>query len=131
MNENLTINGGSLDASLEGVLAVVEFLKNNYQFRFNVLNGKVEFLAMPSGKAERMNLKSGSTDWRDLTDPAINSIILKARMEQITKGSPKELITEYVNSEEIDRFDARARRIVRVQEADNVFRPDIDKSDGQ
>ena len=68
MNENLTINGGSLDASLEGVLAVVEFLKTNYQFRFNVLNGKVEFL----------NLKSGSTEWRDLTDPAINSIILKS-----------------------------------------------------
>ena len=95
MNKNLIINGESLDVSLEGVLAVVEFLKTNYQFRFNVLNGKVEFL----------NLKSGSTEWRDLTDPAINSIILKARMEQITKGSPKELITEYVNSEEIDRFD--------------------------
>ena len=95
MNENLTINGESLDASLEGVLAVVEFLKTNYQFRFNVLNGKVEFIS----------LKSGSTEWRDLTDPAINSIILKARMEQITKGSPKELITEYVNSEEVARFD--------------------------
>ena len=95
MNKNLTINGESLDASLEGVLAVVEFLKNNYQFRFNVLNGKVEFI----------DLKSGTTEWRDLTDPAVNSIILKARMEQITKGSPKELITEYVNSEEIVRYD--------------------------
>ena len=93
MNENLTINGESLDASLEGTLAIVEFLNTNYKFRFNVLNGKVEYL------------KSGSTEWRDLTDPAINSIILKARMEQITKNSPKELITEYVNSEEVTRYD--------------------------
>ena len=95
MNEKLTINGELLDASLAGTLAIVEFLKTNYKFRFNVLNGKVEFL----------NLKSGSSDWRDLTDPAINSIILKARMEQITKNSPKELITEYVNSEEVARYD--------------------------
>jgi len=95
MNENLTIYGESLNASLEGVLAVVEFLKTNYQFRFNVLNGKVEFV----------NLKSGSAEWRDLTEPAINSIILKARMEQITKNSPKELIMEYVNSEDVARYD--------------------------
>lgn len=93
MNENLTINGETLDASLAGTLAIVEFLNDNYKFRFNVLNGKVEYL------------KSGSTEWRDLTDPAINSIILKARMKQITKNSPKELITEYVNSEEVPRYD--------------------------
>ena len=41
MNENLSINGESLDASLAGTLAIVEFLNANYKFRFNVLNGKV------------------------------------------------------------------------------------------
>ena len=70
MMKNLTLNGEALDASLEGILAIVQFLNTNYQFRFNQLNGKVEFV----------NLKSAPTEWRDLTDPAINSIILKARM---------------------------------------------------
>ena len=79
MKNELTINGETLDASLEGILAIVRFLNNNYQFRFNQLNGKVEFV----------NQKSAPTEWRDLTEPAINSIILKARMEQVSKNSPK------------------------------------------
>lgn len=95
MMKNLTLNGEALDASLEGILAIVQFLNTNYQFRFNQLNGKVEFV----------NLKSAPTEWRDLTDPAINSIILKARMEQISKNSPKEMIMEYVNSEDVARYD--------------------------
>lgn len=93
--KNLTLNGEALDASLEGILAIVQFLNTNYQFRFNQLNGKVEFV----------NLKSAPTEWRDLTDPAINSIILKARMEQVSKNSPKEVIMEYVNSEDVARYD--------------------------
>lgn len=95
MKNELTINGEALDASLEGILAIVRFLNNNYQFRFNQLNGKVEFV----------NLKSAPTEWRDLTEPAINSIILKARMEQVSKNSPKEVIMEYVNSEDVARYD--------------------------
>ncbi len=95
MKNELTINGETLDASLEGILAIVRFLNNNYQFRFNQLNGKVEFV----------NLKSTPTEWRDLTEPAINSIILKARMEQVSKNSPKEVIMEYVNSEDVARYD--------------------------
>ena len=95
MKNELTINGETLDASLEGILAIVRFLNNNYQFRFNQLNGKVEFV----------NLKSAPTEWRDLTEPAINSIILKARMEQVSKNSPKEVIMEYVNSEDVARYD--------------------------
>lgn len=95
MKNELTINGEALDASLEGILAIVRFLNNNYQFRFNQLNGKVEFV----------NQKSAPTEWRDLTEPAINSIILKARMEQVSKNSPKEVIMEYVNSEDVARYD--------------------------
>lgn len=95
MKNELTINGETLDASLEGILAIVRFLNNNYQFRFNQLNGKVEFV----------NQKSAPTEWRDLTEPAINSIILKARMEQVSKNSPKEVIMEYVNSEDVARYD--------------------------
>lgn len=95
MKNELTINGEALDASLEGILAIVRFLNNNYQFRFNQLNGKVEFV----------NQKSAPTEWRDLTEPAINSIILKARMEQVSKNSPKEVIMEYLNSEDVARYD--------------------------
>ena len=109
MKENFTISGEAVNDSLAGTLAVVEFLNTNYRFRYNVLSDKVEFLAKPSGKAERINLKVGSADsqpaWRHLTEQAINSIILKVRMEQIAKNSPKELINEYVNSEEIPVYD--------------------------
>ena len=38
----MTINGESLVASQQNTLAVELFLKENYQFHRNVLNGKVE-----------------------------------------------------------------------------------------
>ena len=37
------INGGAANAALETTLAVEQFLNENYRFRRNVLNGKVEF----------------------------------------------------------------------------------------
>ena len=99
MKKNFVINGETVNDSLEGTLAVIEFLNENYQFRFNVLNGNVEFL----------NLKTETSDgqqmWRPLTEKAVNSIVLKARSEQITKGSPKTEICEYVDSEEVSLYD--------------------------
>ena len=50
----MTTTGEALAASQEAPLVIELFLNENYRFRRNVLNGKVEFLAMPSGKAERM-----------------------------------------------------------------------------
>ena len=88
MRKNYAINGEAVNVSLVGTLAVVEFLKENYQFRYNVLNGKVEFICL---KAETTN---DQQVWRPLTDKAVNSIVLKARSEQITKGSPKTEICE-------------------------------------
>ena len=41
MIKTTLINGESLSASLETTLAVEQFLKENYLFRRNVLNGKV------------------------------------------------------------------------------------------
>ena len=35
--------GGAMNASLETTLAIELFLNDNYLFRHNVLNGKVEF----------------------------------------------------------------------------------------
>ena len=114
MDKNMTTNGEALAASQEATLVIELFLNENYRFRRNVLNGKVEFLAMPSGKAERAILPketratlSGSSDeaeliYRPLTQAALNSIVIRAKREQVMeKGSPKTEITEYVQSEEV------------------------------
>ena len=84
------MNGGTMDVSLETTLAIELFLNENYLFRRNVLNGKVEFLTKPD------------EEFRPLTPAALNSIIIRAKREQVLeKGSPKAEITEYVTSEEV------------------------------
>ena len=80
-------NGGAMNAALETTLAVELFLNENYRFRRNVLNGKVEFATKPD------------EDWRPLTQEALNSIIRRAKKEQVCeKGSPKTEIMEFVHS---------------------------------
>ena len=101
-------------ASQEGTLAIELFLMENYRFRRNILNGKVEFAILPKAdnKAEGNtvdNLGSLSSaseeaelDYRPLTQAALNSIVIRAKRENILeKGSPKTEITEYVQSEEV------------------------------
>ena len=41
--EKTIINGEALCASTEGVLVIEQYLQENYLFRRNVLNGKVEY----------------------------------------------------------------------------------------
>ena len=53
MTQKKISNGEALGASQEGVLAVEQFLHDNYLFRRNELSGRVEFLDKPSGRAER------------------------------------------------------------------------------
>ena len=87
------------EASQDGMLAVQQFLQDNYRFRRNVLNGKVEFSILPEGNDDAEK----ELDWRPLTPEALNSIIIRAKREQICeKGSPKTDIMEYVHSEEIE-----------------------------
>ena len=84
------------------MLAVQQFLQDNYHFRRNVLNGKVEFSVLPEGNDDAEK----ELDWRPLTPEALNSIIIRAKREQICeKGSPKTDIMEYVHSEEIETHD--------------------------
>ena len=91
MIEKPSCNEGAVNAALETTLAVELFLNENYCFRRNVLNGKVEF-------AE----KSDTENWRPLTQEAQNSIIRRAKKEQICeKGSPKTEIMEFVYSEDV------------------------------
>ena len=97
MSNKFTINGETVAASQEGVLAIELFLNDNYQFRRNVLNGKVEFSALPETEGDT---------WRPLTQEALNSIMLKAEREHIMeKGSPNAQIKMYVQSEEVPVFD--------------------------
>ena len=97
MNKNLTIHGETLAASQEGALAAEQFLQEHYFFRRNVLSGKVEFAVVPS---------EGEPQYRVLTQEALNSIIIRAKREEICeKGSPKTEITELIHSEEVPEHD--------------------------
>ena len=81
------INGEATNAALETTLAVELFLNENYAFRRNELNGKVEFMNKPSDEAESKKLSEGT--WRPLTQEVLNSIIRRAKKEQVCeKGSP-------------------------------------------
>ena len=96
MNKELTILGETLGASQKGMLEVEQFLNDNYQFRFNELSGKVEFVTLPS---------DDKPVWRVLTQKALNSIIIHAKRERVCeKGSPKTDIVEMVESDEIGSY---------------------------
>ena len=47
MSQKLTISGEALTPSLEAALEAELFLQDNYLFRRNVLNGKLEFATLP------------------------------------------------------------------------------------
>ena len=88
-------HGQTINAQTENMLVVEQFLSDNYLFRCNELNGKVEFKTRTDEAVE----------YRVLTEKALNSIILRAQREEICeKGSPKTDIIMYVNSEEIPLF---------------------------
>ena len=91
MTENGVTTSEANNASQEATLAIELFLNENYVFRRNTLNGKVEYAMLPKADV-----------FRPLTKEALNSIVIRAKREQILeKGSPKTEITEYVESEEI------------------------------
>ena len=110
MSNKFTINGETVAASQEGALAIELFLNDNYQFRRNVLNGKVEFKTLPEAEDD---------SWRPLTQEALNSIMLKAEREHIMeKGSPNAQIKMYVQSEEVPVFDPVAEFLNALPEWD-------------
>ena len=96
MSKELLVNGEAMNASLEGMLVVEQFLVENYLFRRNILNGKTEFATQKDG--------SQISDYRPLTQEALNSIILRARRLEISEGNPKSDIVEYIHSEEVPSF---------------------------
>lgn len=107
MEKKITTTGEALAASQEATLVIEQFLNENYCFRRNVLNGKVEFAILP--KETGANLSGASDEaeliYRPLTLAALNSIVIRAKREQVMeKGNPKAEITEYVQSEEISEY---------------------------
>lgn len=103
MNENLLTKGETAQVSQVEILVVKEFLTGNYLFRRNILNGKVEFADRPKGDAAELS-DDNQPVYRALTPEALNSIIIRAKIEQIIEGNPKSDIIEYVQSEEIPYF---------------------------
>ena len=104
MKKELAIRGEALAASQEKTLAVELFLNESYRFRRNILNGKVEFAILPKETGANPSGASNEAElnYRPLTQAALNSIVIRAKREQvIEKGSPKAEITEYVQSEEV------------------------------
>ena len=94
MSENCITTSEANNASQEVTLAIELFLNENYVFRRNTLNGKVEYAVLPKADV-----------FRPLTKEALNSIVIRAKREQILeKGSPKTEITEYVESEEVPEY---------------------------
>ena len=109
MGMNVNLTGETPGVSQEGTLAIELFLNENYRFRRNKLNGKVEFAILPSTAHAAEGLSSGfdeaELEFRTLTPEALNSIVIRAKKEQILeKGSPKTEISEWVGSEEVPEY---------------------------
>ena len=110
--EKITINGETLGASQQNSLAVEQFLNDNYQFRRNVLNGKVEFVITNAELADTQPV------WQTLTPEALNSIIRKAKQEQITKNSPKTDIQEVIYSDATPKYDPIKKYLMHLPKWD-------------
>ena len=73
---------------------IEQYLQDHFEFRNNVLNGKVEF--RPKGDA----------DYRPLTERAQNSIVLDMLREGLdNEGNPKTLCQLYLHSEAVPVYD--------------------------
>ena len=98
MPENFLVSGAAINAAQKSMLAAELFLYENYYFRRNVLSGKLEFAERPvSPELEPL--------WRVLTQEALNSIIIRAKRQDICEGSnPKTDIVEVLHSDEVPTF---------------------------
>ncbi len=96
-------NSEATTASQEGMLAAELFLKENYLFRFNVLNGKVEFVTKSTANEIIAN---NDSRWRPLSERALKSIIIRAKREDVCDGgNPKSDIQDWLQSEEVCAYD--------------------------
>ena len=100
----------AVQASVGGLLAVEQFLKNNYLFRRNVLNGKIEYVTLPA---------EDEPEYRELTPEAEMSIIIRARKELADeKCNPKTDIQDLLRSEEVRAYDPIREFLERLPQWD-------------
>ncbi|MBR1940250.1 MAG: DUF3874 domain-containing protein [Bacteroidaceae bacterium] len=78
----------------EAVYATESFLQENYEFRRNIL----------SGKTEVKSNESSDEKWIILTIEVLNSIILRAKKEEIGDTLVQGIIHQIVNSDTIHRW---------------------------
>ena len=110
MDSKMTFTGKTPEVCQKATLVIEQFLNENYRFRRNILNGKVEFATLPSSAdaAEGLSDDFNEVDlkFRTLTVEALNTIIRRAKKEQVLeKGNPKTEITEFAHSEDVPTFD--------------------------
>ena len=81
----MTTTGEALAASQEATLVIELFLNENYRFRRNILNGKVEFAILPKETGASLSGASDEAEliYRPLTQAALNSIAIRAKREQV------------------------------------------------
>lgn len=79
------------------VYLIESFLHENYEFRHNVLSGKTEF--------RKKHEDDKTEEWRVVTPEVVNSIVRKAKMENLCKNSPRADIEEFINSDAVTDFD--------------------------
>ena len=97
------MNVEAVMASQTGMLVVESFLHENYLFRRNLLNGKVEFITKSAADDVRAD---NDAAWRTLTDAALKSIIIRAKREDVCEGAnPKGDIQDLLQSEEVRAYD--------------------------
>ena len=97
MEKELMTIDEAVQASNGGLLVAEQFLQDNYLFRRNVLNGKVEFVTLPA---------DGEPKYRELTPEAEMSIIIRAKRELADeKCNPKSDIQDLLRSEEVHTYD--------------------------
>ena len=115
MKKELLIKGEALQASVASALAAEQFLNDHYLFRRNKLNGKVEFSIKPAEGQEPV--------FRPLTQEALNSIILRAKREDICEGAnPKTDIVEFIHSEEVRAYDRfNNEEVARIQQLNQSY----------
>ena len=105
MEEKKLIEKEVLCASKKGMLEVEQFLQDNYLFRQNVMNGKVEFAMKAPSKEETADMEMPPVDFKPLTLQAQNSIILRAIREGICqKGNPQSQIKLFLQSDEVPQY---------------------------
>lgn len=87
----------------EAVYEVEAFLNENYLFRRNVLNGKLEMQEL--GESAETT-ETSKTPWQTLTPQLINSIVRKAKKAGVGGDkTPRQNIEEYILSDAIPVYD--------------------------